>query len=124
VLAFERCDRSRAAAASVSISVALCDFLEPATPALTRRLAPGLAFAEDPGPDESYGAQRCRLLAEAAVTAHEHGILDPDGRLGVVRERFADVGASLDRPHLERGSADDPDDLVPVRLEKERSSWP
>jgi hypothetical protein len=44
------------------------DSLRPRVPALTLELAPGLALAEDPA-DDSFGMQRCRLLAGAFWSA-------------------------------------------------------
>jgi hypothetical protein len=73
----------------------------------TLRLAPGLAFAEDPPGDDSFGSHRCRLLAEAVVEAHVRGMLRTEDRLAVVADRFAADGLSLDAPHLGAGS--DPD---------------
>ena len=67
---------------------------------MTLPLAPGLAFAEDPGGGESFGVHRCLLLADAAVMAAERGLTAPDDRLDVVRERFAEAGISLDTPYL------------------------
>jgi class II lanthipeptide synthase len=108
LLMFERRDRARAVAAALRIQTALAAFLRSATPALTRPLAPGLAFAEDPGGGESFGISRCRLIATAVVIAHERGIRDPAGRLDVVRERFLAAGTSLEAPHL---GADSPGDV-------------
>ena len=67
---------------------------------MTLPLAPGLAFAEDPGTGESFGTHRCLLLAEAALTAAERDLQAPEERLEVVRERFAEAGTTLDAPHL------------------------
>ena len=82
--------------------------LKPATPALTKELAPGLALAEDPrGQLMSFGMSRCQLLAEAIVGAAEQGLDEPAQRLEVVEEQFAKAGISLDAPYLNPGSADD-----------------
>ena len=67
---------------------------------MTLPLRPGVAFAEDPGGGESFGSHRCLLIAEAAVTAAEHGIRSLDGRLDLVRTRFVEAGSSLEAPHL------------------------
>ncbi len=49
-------------------------WLRPASPALTKPLAPGLALAEDPGAGtESFGMNRCRLLAERSSTPPSGG---------------------------------------------------
>src|SRR5580765_3680656 len=38
-------------------------------PMFTKPLAPGLGLAEDPGTGESFGMQRCRVLADAILAA-------------------------------------------------------
>jgi class II lanthipeptide synthase len=81
--------------------------LDPATPALTKRLAPGLGLAEEPGERAaSFGMSRCRLLAEAIASAAERGLRDPVQRLEAVCERFSQAGIDLDAPYLNPGSAD------------------
>ena len=75
-------------------------------PALTKPLARGLAVAEQPRDGQRFGAQRCRLIAEALVTAAERGCAGTDERLAVVAEHFAGAGLSLAAPYLEPGSAD------------------
>jgi hypothetical protein len=79
--------------------------LDPMTPALTRRLAPGLGFAEDPGGDESFGQCRCRLLAEGIVRAYEHRARRIDDRLALVAARFAEDGVDLDEPYRSAGGS-------------------
>jgi len=103
LLMFERRDRDSAIEAAMEARAALTAVLDAATPALTLPLAAGLALAEDPGGAESFGAHRCRLIAEAVFTAQERGIDDLEGRTDVVRERFAHAGISLDEAH--RGPA-------------------
>jgi Ser/Thr protein kinase RdoA (MazF antagonist) len=56
-------------------------------PPLTLRVAPGLTAAFDPGGDESFGAHRCRLIAEAA-----------NGGVQAILARFAADGISPARP--------------------------
>jgi hypothetical protein len=100
VLLFERGDRARALAAADELRAALAPYLDHGAPAMTLPLAPGLAFAEDPGGGQSFGLHRCLLLAEAAVTAAERGVGAAGERLEVVRERFAQAGTTLDAPYL------------------------
>jgi hypothetical protein len=64
--------------------------LEPAIPALTLELAPGVGLAEDDG-GESFGARRCALIADAVVEGR--------GRLDAVAERFAAEGVDIDAPY-------------------------
>jgi hypothetical protein len=67
------------------------------SPPMTWPLAPGVSAAESPPlSDESYGAQRCRLLAEALVPAHARRV---DWR-SAVAERFAREGLDWARPWL------------------------
>jgi len=69
-------------------------------PLFTRRLADGLAFAEDPGSQESFGMSRCRLLAEGLWLAFSEGRSNAADRLARVNQHFAASGTSLDRPYL------------------------
>jgi hypothetical protein len=45
--------------------------IRPGRPALTLPLAPGIAFAEDPGGGRSFGQDRCAVLAEAITKLPE-----------------------------------------------------
>jgi hypothetical protein len=76
------------------------------TPALTKALAPGLGFAEDPGGSESFGLHRCRLLADGLIRGYEEGRNGINERLEAVAERFHEDGIELDAPFLNRGSRD------------------
>ena len=76
------------------------------TPALTKPLSPGIGLAEQPASGESFGENRCRLLAEGIVEAHALGVRRPGPRLAVVEARFASRGIDVDAPYLERGSVD------------------
>ena len=100
VLVFERRDRRRALAGAEEIRTAVAAFLDEGVPAMTLRMAPGLGFAEDPGGGEGFGWHRCLLVADAVVTAAERELREPEERLELVREQFAQAGISLDAPHL------------------------
>jgi HopA1 effector protein family len=75
-------------------------------PLFTLPLAKGLAFAEDPGNQESFGMSRCRLLAEALWLAFSEGRTKVEDRLERVRQHFAAAGTSLERPYLNFASVD------------------
>ena len=47
--------------------------LKKRTPLFTKRLGPGIAFAEDPGNGISFGAHRCELIAEYIVSTNTSG---------------------------------------------------
>jgi hypothetical protein len=80
--------------------------LDDGVPAFTKPLAGGLGLAEDPGAGESFGQNRCRLLAEALLRAHESGLKTLDARLDCVASRFREEGLNLDQPYLNAGSSD------------------
>lgn len=75
------------------------------TPLFTLRLARGLALAEDPGNGESFGMNRCRLLAEAVWTAYLQGDQSLSGRMALAASHFKASGVELDRPYANARSA-------------------
>jgi len=76
-------------------------------PAFTKRLGPGLGFAEDPGTKhDSFGTHRCRLLAEGMFRAWRQGRESLSDRLRIVEAHFAKNEISLETPYLNPGSAD------------------
>ncbi|HTD35940.1 MAG TPA: T3SS effector HopA1 family protein [Candidatus Limnocylindrales bacterium] len=83
----------------------LAHLLRPDTPLFTKRLAPGLALAEDPG-GESFGLARCMLLASATWSAWAAGRNDVAGRLAALRRLAGEAGLSLERLYLNPGSVD------------------
>jgi HopA1 effector protein family len=107
VLYTRRADYERVRDAVLEVYPRLASGLKPAIPALTKELAPGLGFAEDPGVElTSFGMSRCMILADAIIRAAERGLDGPRERLDVVRERFAEDGIALERPYLNGASTD------------------
>lgn len=52
-------------------------FFHPETPLFTLKLANGIAFAENPpNPNDSFGTNRCRNIAEAMINANENREID------------------------------------------------
>ena len=82
------------------------EHLQPETPLFTKQLAFGLGLAEDPGTGESFGMSRCRILAEAIVSAYAEGLQTEEGRLHAARKQFEQYGLALERPYLNAGSVD------------------
>jgi class II lanthipeptide synthase len=80
--------------------------LKPLTPVFTKPLADGLGLAEDPGQGESLGMQRCRIVAEGMLRAHEQGLRTVTESLPVVEACFLEEGIRLDEPFLNPGSRD------------------
>jgi hypothetical protein len=81
-------------------------FLRTGTPLFSKSLAAGLGFAENPKSGESFGMNRCRLVAEAICNTHARGIDATEARLSDIASAFEAAGLSLDRPYLNPGSAD------------------
>jgi Lanthionine synthetase C-like protein/HopA1 effector protein family len=115
--AFTRCDAAvlyvpkghYAAVARVveCIYAKLREKLNERVPAFTKRLAPGLGFAEDPGTlGDSFGTHRCRLLAEGMFRSWQKGCKSLPDRLRIVEAHFAKNEISLETPYLNPGSAD------------------
>jgi HopA1 effector protein family len=88
------------------------------TPMLAKRLAPGVAVAEDPGNGHSFGQHRCRLIAEGLLRAFEAATPGFARRWQAVKDRFADERLSVAAPWLNAGSTDVytwPDRARPLR---------
>ena len=81
--------------------------MKPGIPVFTKRLAPGVALAEDPGQGESFGLHRCRLLSEGMIRAHEQSRKSLEDRLECVEDCLAKESVRLDEPFLNLGSRDD-----------------
>ncbi len=107
VLYVPRSQRPACVAAVGAVFGATATSLRARTPVFAKRLAPGLAFAEDPPEDESFGTHRCGLLAEALVAGHESGARSTTDRVRAIAMRFAAAGLSLDRPFANPRSTDD-----------------
>jgi hypothetical protein len=72
-------------------------------PALTLRLAPGLALAEDPASD-SFGMSRCRVLAQGLWPALETAPVTEHGVTQAAELALRTAGLRLDAPYLNPGS--------------------
>lgn len=64
-------------------------------PAFARPIAPGLAVAEDPPGEESFGEHRCRLAARAVASAEKR---DVESLTGALHRTFAEAGLDLAAP--------------------------
>jgi len=118
---YRRCDagvlytpkRLRAEVAGLlpQLRAAVAEHLRPGTPALTKPLGEGLGLAEDPPGGDSFGMDRCGLLAEAMVRAFELGCSRREEQLALVAATFDERGIDFERPYL---NADSTDEYEPV----------
>lgn len=116
---FDRCDSGvlyfNAADARPTLAIVADTYRRVAThmttrvPAFTRRLADGLALAEDPGGGDSFRTHRCALVAEGLLRAHEAGATRLPARLKIVKDCFREAGINPARPYQR---SLDPDQLV------------
>lgn len=84
----------------------VAEYVRAGTPLFTLEVGRGIGVAEDPGTGESFGSNRCRLLAEAIWSAYTKDLQTNLRRLEEVREYFHKTGLDLDRPYLNSGSFD------------------
>jgi len=82
------------------------DTLRETVPLFTKRLFPGVGFAEDPGGGDSFGLSRSRLVTQAIWNAWTRGDQSVDGRLAELHALFGTAGLRIDKPYLNAGSAD------------------
>lgn len=80
--------------------------LRPDAPLFAKPLADGLALAEEPYTGESFGMQRCRILAEGILSAHARGHRDEASWLEEIGRHFKAYGLTLEAPHLNPRSID------------------
>lgn len=90
-----------------SIYKEMKSFLYPDTPGFTKVLEAGMGLAEDPlDKSESFGMNRCRLIAQGYKKALEQGlntILELDES---IQNYLTDEGVNLSCPYLTKGSHD------------------
>jgi hypothetical protein len=79
--------------------------VRPRIPTLTLPVAPGIGLAEDTRTVDSFGMDRCLLLAEGLIEAAEQGAKSAEDRLAIIERRFDASGVSLDRPYVQGGSS-------------------
>jgi hypothetical protein len=106
VLYFQKTDHHCVSEAVSALYSTIAPFLNADVPMFTRRIAPGLGLAEDPGTQESFGQHRCRILAEGIIRAHEENAKSHNDHLRIVESQFASEGIRLSEPHLNPRSED------------------
>jgi len=107
VLYIDRRGYAKARYALVKILGLVRPWLGSETPLMTKRLAPGVGLAEDPGSQEtSFGQHRCRVVAEASWQSYRAGRTTEHERLDDLAQAFVARGLDPMRPYLESGSLD------------------
>lgn len=85
-------------------------YFQPEVPLFTMQLAPGLGLAEEPdqkfADQESFGMNRCQIVANGLLEAWHQGDNSPEGRMKAIFEQFYLLGIDLQRTHLNANSED------------------
>lgn len=80
------------------------------TPLFTKYLAPGVALAEEPNQKfsevESFGMNRCQIVANGLLEAQRDGEESREGRLAFIHHHFSLNGIDLKKPYLNAGALD------------------
>jgi hypothetical protein len=79
-------------------------------PLFTKFLLPGLALAEEPNvkfsDEESFGINRCQIVVNALIEAHQKGDESPEARMTEIFKHFAEHNIDLQRPYLNSNNED------------------
>ncbi|MDZ8054648.1 MAG: T3SS effector HopA1 family protein [Aulosira sp. ZfuVER01] len=83
---------------------------QPEIPLFTMQLQPGLGLAEEPdqkfAEHESFGMNRCQIVANGLLAAWYPGDNSPAGRMQAIRQEFSRLGIDLQRTYLNANSED------------------
>lgn len=83
---------------------------QPQVPLFTKQIAPGLALAEEPKykftNQESFGMNRCQMIANGLLEAWQRQETSADARLDLILQNFSLLGIDLEQPFLNSGSED------------------
>ncbi|AKG20541.1 T3SS effector HopA1 family protein [Calothrix sp. 336/3] len=79
-------------------------------PLFTKVLAPGLAIAEEPdqkfGEKESFGMNRCQIVANGLLDAWQRQETSPEARMVSILQQFDSLGIDIHSPYLNANSED------------------
>ncbi len=79
-------------------------------PLFTKLLAPGLGLAEEPdykfALTESFGMNRCQIVANGLIEARENGDDSPEERIVSILKQFSSLGINWQQPYLNSDSQD------------------
>jgi hypothetical protein len=85
-------------------------YFQPDIPLFTKFLAPGVGLAEEPdqksAAQESFGLNRCQIVANALLEAWRNGKMGIEERLRVIEQHFAQHFIDIHHPYLNPNSED------------------
>jgi hypothetical protein len=110
VLYFERSDYRIIRQVLQSIYTKYKSYFSQEVPLFTKLLAPGLALAEEPdnkfSEKESFGLNRCQIMANSLLEAWQLGDESKVNRMVLMIKHFGKQGIELQRPYLNAESED------------------
>jgi hypothetical protein len=83
--------------------------LQQGIPALTKPLAPGVGWAEQPESHDSFGWHRCGLIADGLLCSREQRARSLEAVVATVEERFLQEDVSVEAPYLRSCSSEEAD---------------
>jgi hypothetical protein len=85
-------------------------YFQPEIPLFTKFLAPGLGLAEEPNqkfaPQESFGMNRCQIVANALLESWQKGKNALEERIELINQHFARNLIDVQHPYLNPASED------------------
>lgn len=90
----------------LDVHPAIADYLEDDVPLFSKKLARGLAVAEDPGTGESFGQSRSQCLAQSVWNCYVNKQISLQARTKEFRRLLGERGIDPEKPHLNKGSLD------------------
>jgi HopA1 effector protein family len=85
-------------------------YFQSAIPLFSKFIAPGLGLAEEPdqkfATQESFGMNRCQIIANALLEAHQKGKNSPEEKMQRILEHFSLLGITLEKSYLNANSED------------------
>jgi hypothetical protein len=79
---------------------------ENTVPILTKTIMPGVAISERPKEENSFGLNRCRILANAIADEFEHGNGTIESKMKFMIENLEKSQIDINKPYLNPGSGD------------------
>ncbi len=83
---------------------------QPQVPLFTKLLAPGLALAEEPihkfTDQESFGMNRCQIVANGLLETWHKGDNSPENRMNAILQHFSQLGIDWQHSYLNPNSED------------------
>jgi HopA1 effector protein family len=110
VLNFERSDYPEIHKILQTVYIEHQSYFQPEVPLFTKFLAPGLSLAEEPTQkftaQESFGINRCQIIANALLEAWQKGNNSIEERINTIHKHFGEQLVDLQRPYLNPSSED------------------